>query len=676
MNMSALLQQAVAAHQAGNFELAENLYRQLLAAHPGHPQITYLLGALRAGQGRSAEALVLLQSAHEARRGDPVILLHLGNVLQDMKRYEEALERYDQALALRPAYDEAHNNKGNALRTLKRFDNAIASFDAAVALSPQNPNFWYNRAIPLHETGRFEEALKSYHQALSLQPDHAEALNNKGRILRDLGQNAQALAAYDRAVAIQPANPEFRMNRATLLADMHRFEDALLDHDRILADHPEYPNAYGEAANDVLHLCDWARRAHITAEMPARMEAGAAVNPWIALNYSDDGALLRRAAENTIRGAAPDRSPALWSGGDYRHKRIRIAYISADFHAHPVGFQLVEVLERHDRSRFEIIGLSAGADEDSDIRRRIIAAFDQFHDVQRRNGLAVARLLRDLEVDIAIDLGGYTHGSIFGALAHRPCPVQATWLGYPGTTGADFIDYIIADPVVAPMAAQPFYSEQIMHLPDTYFPTDTQRAIGRPPSRAEMGLPEAGFVFCCFNNNFKITRPVFGIWMRLLQQVPGSVLWLRGYKPDVLRREAATHAIAPGRLVFAEHVPLDVHHARYQLADLFLDTHPYNAHATAAEALWAGLPVLTRLGASFPGRVAASLLTAAGLPELITHSPEEYESIALALARDPPRLKSLREKLAGNRATAPLFDTGRFTRNLETAFETMLGEKT
>jgi predicted O-linked N-acetylglucosamine transferase (SPINDLY family) len=380
-----------------------------------------------------------------------------------------------------------------------------------------------------------------------------------------------------------------------------------------------------------------------------------------------------------LREILPPSSPPLWTGGAYGHARIRLAYLSADFRSHPVGFQLVEVLTHHDRARFEVIGISSGEDDGSEIRGRLRLAFDQFHDMQGRNDNEVARLLRELEVDIAVDLSGHTFGQRLGALAQRPAPVQAAWLGYPGTTGADFIDYILGDPVVTPPEHQPFYSEKILPLPDSFFPLDTGKPLAAPLTRAQAGLPATGFVFCCFNRGWKITPPVLDIWLRLLQQVPGSVLWLRSYTERsgaALRRRADERGVDSNRLIFAVRAELDVHLARHALADLFLDTLPYGAHATAADALWAGLPVLTQMGGIFPGRVGASLLAAAGLPELITRSPEEYEATALALARDPARLKGLQEKLQANRATAPLFDTARFTRNLESAYEKMLAEKT
>jgi predicted O-linked N-acetylglucosamine transferase (SPINDLY family) len=374
--------------------------------------------------------------------------------------------------------------------------------------------------------------------------------------------------------------------------------------------------------------------------------------------------------------AVPQPPPPLWRGEKYDHGRIRLAYISHDFRDHPVGYQIADLLEHQDRSRFEVIAICTRPRDGSDISRRIEAACDQFHQVDSQSQLETAQLMRRLEVDVAVDLGGFTDGSGLMALAHRPAPVQASWLGYPGTTGADFVDAILADHIALPQSQQKFYSEKIIHLPDSFFPMDSKRVVGAPPTREEAGLPPNGFVFCSFNNNWKINAPQFDSWMRILRDVPGSVLWLRGGMEDTLCREAAARGVAPERLVFARHVARDVHHARHQLADLFLDTLPYNAHTTAADALWARLPVLTRIGGAYAGRVAASLLTAAGLPELITHSQEGYESFALALARDPSRLKALREKLARNRTTAPLFDTNRLARNLESAFATMLREKT
>lgn len=666
MDLKARFQQALAAHQAGNLAEAEDLYTRLLAQRPGHAQVTYLLGALRASQGRSAEAVQLLEAARTAQPENPAILLHLGNALQDQNRFQDALETYDRALVLKPTYCEALNNRGNALAALGRFDEALVSFEAALAIDAQDAGAWYNRGIALQKSRQLEQAMASFDRALVLRPEMAEGWNNKGSLLLLLKRAADALASFDRALALQPQNSHFRMNRATALQSLKRYDEALADYDRVMAGDPDFPNAWGEAAKAALYQCDWARRARMEAELPTRIPAGAKVHPLVLMSYSSDGALQRICAESAIRDAVPQTPVPLWRGEKYRHARTRLAYLSHDFRTHPVGQQIAPLLERHDRNRFEVIAIAGGPPDHSDIRCRIEAACDQFVPVDEDMDRTAARL-RELEVDVAIDLGGFTEGSLLTALAHRPAPVQVSWLGYPGTSGADFIDAILADEIALPASYQAFYSERIVHLPGSFFPMDTVRAGTAPPSRKEAGLPEAGFVFCCFNHNFKITPPVFDIWMRLLEQVPGSVLWLREGAGETLRREAAARGVAPERLVFAGHAPLEVHHARHRLADLFLDTLPYNAHATAADALAAGLPVLTRLGESYPGRVAASLVTAAGLPELVTHSADEYEKLALMLARDPARLTALRERLAANHATAPLFDTAALARNIEAA---------
>jgi predicted O-linked N-acetylglucosamine transferase (SPINDLY family) len=399
------------------------------------------------------------------------------------------------------------------------------------------------------------------------------------------------------------------------------------------------------------------------------------IHPLLLMGYCDDPGLQFRAAGNTIKAMFPETPASLPRAPCRTPGKTRIVYVSSDFQAHPVGFQIVQILEQHDRERFEVIAVSTGKDEGSEIRARIMRACDRFHDAQGRTGRQIAEVMRDLEPDIAIDMTGHTFGNSLFAFALRPAPIQAAWLGYPGTTGAPFIDYILADPVVLPLEQQPFYSEAILHLPDTFFPMDMARSIGTAPGRAQAGLPENAFVFCCFNQSWKINPPVFDIWMRLLKAVPDSVLWLKEGRNETLRQEAAARGVAPERLVFAAQASPEMHLARHRLADLFLDTLPYNAHATAADALLAGLPLLTCLGNAFPGRVAASLLTAAGLPELMTASALANETLALALARDPARLTAIRDRLAANRDHAPLFDATRFARNLEATYAVMLEMK-
>jgi protein O-GlcNAc transferase len=393
------------------------------------------------------------------------------------------------------------------------------------------------------------------------------------------------------------------------------------------------------------------------------------------IGYTGDPALQLECAKINIGFLVPVVPQPLWNGSMRRRDRLRIGYLSADFHRHATAFLIAELFERHDRSRFEVLGFSYGPDDESDMRARLVAAFDQFHVVHTVSDRDVAKLLNDLAVDIAVDLKGLTRDCRPGILAHRPAPIQVSYLGYPGTMGADFIDYVIADKVVLPFDQQPFWTEKIVHLPDSYQVNDSKRKIAaHTATRGDTGLPDQGFVFCCFNNTWKVTPPVFDVWMRLLKAVDNSVLWV--LRDNIvaernLRKEAALRGVDPLRLVFAESLPLEEHLARQRLAELFLDTLPVNAHTTASDALWAGLPVLTCYGQAFSGRVAASLLHAIGLPELVTHSLDEYEGVALRLARDPSQLEDLRNRLQNNQSTYPLFNTDRFRRHIEAAYATM-----
>jgi predicted O-linked N-acetylglucosamine transferase (SPINDLY family) len=336
---------------------------------------------------------------------------------------------------------------------------------------------------------------------------------------------------------------------------------------------------------------------------------------------------------------------------------------------------MVELFERHDRSRFEVCAFAFGPDDNSVLRHRLVKAFDSFQDVRRLSDLEIAQLLKAREIDIAVDLNGHTHDARPGIFSHRPAPVQVNYLVYPGTTGANYMDTIIADRIVLPLDQQPNFSEKIIQLPDCYQANDTTRPVPPAPSRAEAGLPDTGFVFCCFNNSWKITAPLFDIWMRLLQQVSGSVLWLLDSPArDNLRGTATARGVDASRLVFAPRLPADQHLARHQLADLFLDTLPYNAHTTCSDALWAGLPVVTCYGKAFHGRVAASLLKAIDLPELVTTRLQDYEARALELATNAALLQATREKLQRNRTTTPLYDSDRFRKNIEAAYEAMVAK--
>jgi predicted O-linked N-acetylglucosamine transferase (SPINDLY family) len=659
-------------------KLTESLasYDRALAVRPDYAEALYSRGVILQKLKRFEEALASYDRALTVRPDYAGALSNRGVILQKLKRFDEALASYDRALTVRPDYAEALSNRGNTLHELKRFEEALASYDRALAVRPDYAEALSNRGNTLHELKRFEEALASYDRALAVRPDYTEALSNRGNTLHELKRFEEALASCDRALAVRPNFAEALYNRSVILQKLKRFEEALASYDRLLAAKADHPHAFSGVAHCVMRLCDFDRRTRFATDLCAHVSGKKSiVSPFVLLGYSGDPALQVQCARNHIENMIPSPLPPLCSGQKWRHDKLRVAYLSPDFRSHPTAVQTAELFELHDRSRFEIIGVSFGVDDRSEMRKRLVAAFDEFHDVRKNSDKEVAKLLNDRHFDIAVDLAGYTQDSRPTILAHRPVPIQVNYLGFPATMGADFIDYIIADAMVLPVEHQPYYTEKVVYLPDCYQVNDTKRKIAeRTPTRQEIGLPEHAFVLCCFNNNWKITPEIFDIWMRLLQQVEGSVLWLLGDNEGAerrLRKETQRRGIDPSRLVFAGRLPPAEHLARHRLADLFLDTLPYNSHTTASDALWAGLPVLTCKGEAFAGRVAASLLHAVGIPELITSNLEDYQTLALKLVRDAALLAEIKAKLARNRNTYPLFNTERFACHIEAAYRTM-----
>jgi protein O-GlcNAc transferase len=633
-----------------------------------------------------------------------------GNALFELKRLDDALANYERAIALKPDYAEAYNNRGNALFEMKRLDDALASYDKAIAHKPEYAEAYSNRGNALFELNRLEEALASYDKAIALKPDYAEAYGNRGNALFELQRLEDALASYDKAIALKPDYAEAYGNRGNALSEMKRLDDALASYDKAIALKPDYADAYNNRGNAffklkrledalasydkaialkpdyeflfgmILHIkmkvSDFPNVESQFAQVSEEILRGAKVSvPFPILAISSSLEVQRKAAEIWVSNRHPVRAalPPLIKRA--RHGKIRLGYFSAGFRNDPTSYLIADLIEKHDRSNFEIIAFSFGPDQKDKMRSRMEAAFDQFIDVRNQPCRYSTILSRNMEIDIAIDLGGFTAFSRSDIFALRAAPIQVSYLGYPGTMGADFIDYIIADRIVIPEDSKRHYCEKIVYLPNSYQVNDTKRSISdKTFTRAELGLPPMGFVFCCFNNNYKITPRIFDRWMRILKQVKGSVLWLfEGNEKAAgnLRKEALARGVNAERLIFAKRLPLDEHLARHCSADLFLDTLPYNAHTTASDALWAGLPVLTCLGETFAGRVAASLLNAIHLPELITTTPEAYETLAIELAANADRLAEIKHKLAKNRLTTPLFDTNLFTKHIEAAYAAM-----
>jgi protein O-GlcNAc transferase len=651
-------------------------YRQAIRLKPGLAEANFWLANALRVQGKLDEALASYDRTLILNPNNAEALNARGATLQELKRFDEALASYDRALAFRSNYADALNNRGVTLQELKRFNEALTSYDGALTLRPDNPDTFYNRGVTLFELKRYEEALGSYDRALTFRPDNADALNNRGVTLQRLKRYDEALVSYDRALALEPRHVDALNNRGNALRERYRFAEALASYERALDVKPDHLHAFSSAADCAMQLCDWDRWQQFARQIKVHVSGKKSIiDPFVFLGYSGDPALQLQCAMHYVENMISTVRPLVHSGQRWRHDKLRIAYISSDFRSHPGAYLMAGLFEQHDRSRFEIFGVSFGDDDRSEIRKRLVAGFDHFHDVASRSDEEVAKLLYELQIDIAIDRNGHTRDSRSGIFAYRPAPIQVSYLGFPATTGTNFIDYIIADTVVLPFEHQEFFTEKVAYLPDCYQVNDNKRKIAeRTPPRRDMSLPDDGFVFCCFNNNWKITPAMFDVWMRLLHQVEGSVLWLLRDNEGAERnlcREAWQRGVDPSRLVFAGRLPHAEHLARHRLADLFLDTLPYNAHTTASDALWAGLPVVTCMGEAFAGRVGASLLHSAGVPELITSNLQEYEALALRLARDPDRLAEIKARVVAHRDTYSLFDTSRFARHLEAAYTTM-----
>jgi predicted O-linked N-acetylglucosamine transferase (SPINDLY family) len=701
------MQQALFYQQRGQLPDAEATYEEILKVHPRHVKALIRLGVIAGQTGNPKKALILFDRAIKVDPKNPMAFNNRGLALQALKRWEAALSSYDQAIALKPDYAVAYYNRGNVLNELARTDEALSSLNHAIALKADFAEAHHNRGVVLHALRQLDAALASYDGAIAIRSNYAEAFFNRGNILREFKQWDEALASYDQAIATKTNYVEAFLNRGDVLQALRRWDAALDSYDQAIAGKADYAKAYLNRGNifrelkqldaaladydraisiapDLefllgtrrftrMQVCDWEGIDADVEQLTARIERGESASPPFGiLGLLHSAALQKKAAEIWTRERYPP-NPVLPELDRRNYSdRIRIGYFSADFHDHATAFLIAELFELHDRSRFEIYAFSFGPDSQGSMRARLMQACDEFIDVRRKSDSEVASLARNLRIDIAVDLKGFTQDSRVGIFALRAAPLQVNYLGYPGTMGAGYIDYLVADRTLIPEGWQHHYSEKIIYLPDSYQVNDSKRAIADTAfERADLGLPKRGFVFCCFNNNFKIIPHTFDCWMRILQRVEGSVLWLFADNPTAvsnLRREADRRNVDAERLVFGERMQLPEHLARHRAADLFVDTWPCGAHTTASDALWAGLPVLTCVGESFASRVAASLLTALHLPELIATTPEEYEELAVHLATDPKRLGQMRQKLADTRLTAPLFNTQLYARRLESAF--------
>ena len=677
-NPDARFKQALALHQGGKLSEARLIYEEILGHHPQHADSLHLLGVLLKQSGKLVEGAELMRRAVEIDPEQETYHSNLGNAYREMGQYALALKHLNLAIEIQCNYPEAFNNLGLTLHELKQYEEALAIFDKALVLRPSYANALYNKGNSLKLLRRLEAAIDCYDAALSLVPNYFKALNNKGAALYEMRRWTEAVSCYESSLALNPNYPEALHNLGLAQTDLKDHMGALSSYEAALILKPDYQYLPGSVLHTRMKICQWGGFEQMLDKVLHGVEEGKPViNAFPLLSLTDDPRLQRQAAAiwAMLNCAHPSTfQPAPYSAGMAK-KKITLGYFSADLHNHATAYLMAELFELHDRASFELIAFSFGPSKQDEMRQRLVKSFDRFIEVSHMSDAEVAALSRSLGVDIAVDLKGYTQDQRANIFAHRAAPVQASFIGYPGTLGAPFMDYLIADRSLIPVGSEHYYDERIVFMPASYQVNDRKRQIDpNTPTRQALGLPESGFVYCCFNNNFKINPEVFGCWVRVLSAVPDSVLWLLQDNEQAatnLRREAAQRGLDPSRLVFAKRAPLFQHLARHRAADLFLDTFPYNAHTTASDALWAGLPVLTRAGQSFASRVGASLLHAVGLPELVTHSLQAYEAMAIEMASNASSLASIRDRLAQNIPIAKLFDTMQFARDLEQAFVQM-----
>ena len=706
-----LFEQAVRLHLQGQLISAQALYAQVIQAAPDHAAAHHNLGVALLDNGQYRAAVTSFDCAIALEASNAAMHYNRGNALLALNDARAAIDSYHHALALHPHDAQTLNNLGNAHSAVHQHGVAIDCYNRAIALQPNFAQAYYNRGNAQKDTQLALDALESYDKTIALQPDHAQAFYNQGIVRRSLRQARAAIESYDHALALQPRNASIHCSRGNALNDLKLHSAAIDCYKRAINLQPDYAYAHVQCGNaqlalqqylaavhsytlalshepdyeflqgSLLHakmqICQWQEVEHQISQLSTQIERGEKSSPTFPmLALVDSLALQHKAAQIWVRHKHPPNATLGPLNSPLKSSKTRIGYYSTDYHQHATAYLMAGVFEAHDKTQFELIGFSWGPITDDPMRQRLLSAFDQFIEVGTQSDAQVAQLSRDMGIDIAIDLKGFSHDARPGIFALRCAPIQINYLGYPATMGAVYMDYIIADKTLIPELDKVHYTEKIIYLPHSYQANDSQRRVAdKEIFRLECGLPETGFVFCCFNNSYKITPSVFQAWMRILARVNGSVLWLLQDNPlavENLRISARNAGIDPRRLVFAPRIAVDQHLARQLHADLCLDTAPYNAHTTASDALWAGVPLLTCMGETFASRVAASLLFALDLPDLVTTHQDAYEACAISLATEPEKLVALRQKLIKNKFDSPLFNTILFTRHLEAAYTTVI----
>ena len=670
-----MLNQAIYFHQNGHLDEAKNIYSEVIAKEPSNFDAHFLFGILFAQTGNPHEAIKLFQRATEINPQSEIALSNLGTAYSQIGNLLQALNAFNQAIDINQHYFEALVNKVTILNKLDRISDANNCYNDLIKLQNNNPILFNDRGLSFRKLFKYDESLKDFSKAITLNPNYAEAYSNRGNTYAKLNQSDLALADYSKAIALNPNYAEAYSNCANTLRTLRQYDQALVHYQRALTLDPHAKFLRGMALHLKMMMCDWSNYDDDIALLAQAIECGQVASEpfpilsiYNSLQYQLDLSSAYQA--DKFKGL----QPIPWAAKYPKKERIRIAYYSTDFREHPVSLLLAELFEKHNRSQFEVFAFSLGENTNDPMRQRLKKAFDHFIDVQDLSDTGIVALSRKHEIDIAIDLGGYTAGSRSEIFQLRVAPIQISYIGYLGTMGTPCIDYLIADKVLIPAQLSPFYTENIAYLPSYQANVSTREIASRSFIRSEYGIPENHFVFCCFNNNYKITPPVFKSWMHILKEVQNSVLFLYAENQWVqsnLEKSALGHGVAKERLIFGQRLSTPEYLARYRIADLFLDTFPYNAGTTASDALWMGVPVLTLAGETFSSRMAASLLTAIDMPELITNTPAQFENRAIEIAKNRGLLSGLKSKLEDNKENTRLFDTPKFIQSLESCYLAM-----
>lgn len=679
------LKKAVHYHRSGKLEKAQRIYKKILKASPNHSDCLYLLGLVAHQIGKNDKAIDLINKAIENNPKIAIYYNDLGIALQGEGKLNQAISCFQKALALRPDLAIVYNNMGNAVKELGRLDEAISCYQKALELKPDLAEPCSNMGNAFKEQGKLSEAITCYKKALKLRPDSPETHYSMGHAFQSQGRLNEAILCYQKAQQLKPDHAQAHINMGHAFQSLGKSDEAIDCYRKVLEIESKCAEAYSHLVHELQRTCAWQELEGLTAILDdltkEALDNGTktAETPFISLARNDDLSrnfgIARSWSADIARQMSSFNIRFSFEEKKLSKTKISVGYLSNDFRHHATAHLMLSLFGLHNRDKFDIFCYSYGKDDRSYYRTRIQQDCDKFVDIGNLSHADAAKCIYEDRVDILVDLKGYTKGSRLEICALRPAPVQVNYLGFPGTSGADFFDYIMTDRIVTPKDHAPYYSENFAYLPHCYQVNDHAQAISdKDWKRADFELPEGIIVFCSFNHAYKIDSLMFDTWMKILSRVPNSVLWLQwGNKTAErnLKQEAEARGVRPERLIFGEKLPKDEHLARLRLADLALDTRLVNGHTTTSDALWAGVPLITLQGNHFASRVSASILTAIGLPELITYSLEEYEALAVRLVCSPNELRAIRQRLAKNRLTEPLFDTPRFARNLENAYKEM-----